>query len=186
MNKNEFLNNLRAALAVLPEEEVQKTIDYYSEIIDDAVEEGESEQDITERLGGVDEIADKIINETPVQKLKRKYGLTAVILIAVGSPIWITIAAAVFAVAAALYISVWAVIASLFAVFAAVALGGAAMLLVSVPLLFVRPLDAVLSFGIALVCAGLSVFMFYLSVWIAELVVRFTCRIFSKIRRRKK
>jgi uncharacterized membrane protein len=186
MNKNEFLNKLKAALAVLPEEDIQKTVDYYSEIIDDAVEEGESEQDITERLGDVNEIADKIINETPVQKLKRKYGLTAAILITAGSPIWIAIAAALLAIAAALYISVWAVIASLFAVFAAAALGGAAMLVVSVPLLFVRPLDAMLSFGTALVCAGLSVFMFYLSVWIAELVVRFTCWIFSKIRRRKK
>ena len=35
MNKDEFLNDLRHALKGLPYEEVNKTLDYYSELIDD-------------------------------------------------------------------------------------------------------------------------------------------------------
>ncbi|MCD8181470.1 MAG: hypothetical protein LUF26_08340 [Firmicutes bacterium] len=41
MNKSEFLSGLEDRLRGLPYEEIKKTTDYYSEMIDDAVENGE-------------------------------------------------------------------------------------------------------------------------------------------------
>lgn len=69
MNKSEFLSGLEDRLRGFPQEEIKKTTDYYSEMIDDAVENGESEQDVTARLGSMDNIAEKIINELPLSKI---------------------------------------------------------------------------------------------------------------------
>lgn len=188
MNKNDFLNRLAAALAGLPQEEIKKTIDYYSEIIDDAVEEGESEQTVIARIGSIDEIAEKIINETPLSKFvkedvkKHNISVPAIILLIVGSPIWLTILIAVCVVLFSLYLTVWSIVASFFAVFAALVLSGAALLIITPLLLTVRPLKAMLAFGMALLCAGLSVFVFYLSVWSAKMIVRFTIYSVRKIK----
>lgn len=188
MNKNDFLNRLAAALAGLPQEEIKKTIDYYSEIIDDAVEEGESEQTVIARIGSIDEISEKIINETPLSKFvkedvkKHNISVPAIILLIVGSPIWLTILIAVCVVLFSLYLTVWSIVASFFAVFAALVLSGAALLIITPLLLTVRPLKAMLAFGMALLCAGLSVFVFYLSVWSAKMIVRFTIYSVRKIK----
>ena len=59
MNKDEFLNDLRHALKGLPYEEVNKTLDYYSELIDDAVER------FAEQLAAVKFAAGQLISEFP-------------------------------------------------------------------------------------------------------------------------
>ena len=45
MNKQEFLNQLRSGLNGLPHEEIEERVMFYSEMIDDRVEEGLSEED---------------------------------------------------------------------------------------------------------------------------------------------
>lgn len=188
MTKNEFLNKLTAALSGLPQSEMQKTMDYYSEIIDDAVEAGEDEQAVIARLGNIDDIAEKIINETPIRKFVKEdvkhYHISApvIVLLIIGSPIWLPILISILAVLFSLYLTIWSVIVSLFAIFAALALSGVAMLIISPFLLFVRPLKAMLSFGAALACIGLSVFMFYISVLCAKMIVKLTVLTARKIK----
>ena len=46
MNKQEFLSALSDKLSVLSEEDKEKSIDYYSEMIDDRMEEGLSEEEL--------------------------------------------------------------------------------------------------------------------------------------------
>lgn len=180
MTKNEFLNKLKAALSGLPQSEMQKTMDYYSEIIDDAVEEGEDEQSVIARLGNIEDIAEKIINETPIRKFvkedvkKHNISVPVIVLIIIGSPIWLPILVSIAAVLFSLYLTIWSLIASLFVISASLALSGIATLILSVVLLFVRPLKAMLSFGTALACIGLLVFMFYLSVWCAKMIIKLT------------
>ncbi|MCI8520254.1 MAG: DUF1700 domain-containing protein [Clostridia bacterium] len=180
MNKQEFLKRLTSALAGLPQEEVKKTVDYYSEIIDDAVEDGKDESEIISGFDSVEEIAERVINETPIRKFvsedvkKRNISVGAVVLIIVGSPLWLPILIAIFAVLFSIYIAIWSVIISLFAVFGALALSAVAMIILAPIMVFVRPVKAIFAFGLALLCAGLSVFMFYVSVWSAKLIIRFT------------
>ena len=69
MNKDEFLNDLRHALKGLPYEEVNKTLDYYSELIDDAVEDGADEKTFIAGLEDADTIAGRITDETSIRKL---------------------------------------------------------------------------------------------------------------------
>lgn len=63
MNKHDFLSALERALSALPERERREQLEYYSELIDDMVEDGMDEHDATERLGDVYTIAADILRE---------------------------------------------------------------------------------------------------------------------------
>ena len=49
MNKTEFLDALRHALGKLPSYEVEQSIAFYAEMIDDRIEDGMSEQEAVRR-----------------------------------------------------------------------------------------------------------------------------------------
>lgn len=187
MTKNEFLDKLRSALAGLPQEDIEKTIDYYCEIIDDAIEDGEDEQSVIGRMG-IEDIVEKIINETPIRKFvkedvrRRNLSTSFIILLILGSPIWFPALTALVTVAFSLYIVIWTLVAVLFVVFAALAVSSVAMLIMSPLLIIARPIKAMFAFGSALVCAGAAVFMFYLSVWSAKLTVKFTLLMIRSIK----
>ena len=51
MNKTEFLDALRHALGKLPSYEVEQSIAFYAEMIDDRIEDGMSEQEAVAALG---------------------------------------------------------------------------------------------------------------------------------------
>lgn len=57
MNKQELLQALEAKLNGLPDQDIKKACEYYSEIIDDKIEDGLSEADSVSALGSVDQIA---------------------------------------------------------------------------------------------------------------------------------
>lgn len=179
MNKDEFLAELKNALAGLPDRE--KTIDYYCEMIDDAIEAGEEESLVIARMGTVQDIAEKAINETPISRFvkadvkSRGIGAGAIALIILGAPVWLPILIAVFSVLFSLYLTVWSLALTLFIVFAALALYGAATLIASPFLLFSAGfLKAGIMFGGALACLGFAVFMFYISIWSVKGIVKFT------------
>lgn len=180
MNKQEFLERLTAALSGLPQEEIRKTVEYYSEIIDDAVEDGKEEYEIISGFDSVEEIAERVINETPIRKFvtedvkKRNISVGAVVLIIIGAPVWLPVLVGVFSILVSMYITVWSVVISLFSIFAAFAFTAVAMIILAPIMAFARPVKAILAFGLALLFAGLSVFMFYISVWSAKLIIRFT------------
>lgn len=188
MTKNDFLNKLESALSGLPHEEIKKTLDYYSEIIDDAVEDGRNETEVIAGLGSIEGIAGKIIDETPIRKFLKEdvrdshIGVSVIVLLIVTSPVWFPILTAAFAIAFSLYITLWAIVASFFAVFAVLALCGVCMLVASPFLIAVRPLKSMAAFGLAFVCAGLSVFIFYLSLWCAKVTIKFTLFIIRGIK----
>lgn len=189
MNKQEFLKRLTAALSGLPQEEIRKTVEYYSEIIDDAVEDGREEGDIIRGFDSVEEIAERVINETPIRKFvtedvkKRHISVGAIVLIIIGSPVWLPILAAVFAVLVSVYITIWSFVISLFSVFAALSLAAVGMIILAPIMMFVRPVKAMFAFGLALLCAGLAVFMFYISVWSAKLIIKFTVFLARQIKK---
>lgn len=179
MNKSEFLDNLRNALSGLPDRE--KTIDYYSEMIDDAIEAGEEERLVIARMGSVSDIAEKVINETPISSFvkadvkKRGISMGAIALIIIGSPIWLPILVAAFSVLFSLYLTVWSLALTLFIIFAAFALYGAAALIASPVLLFSGAfLKAGVMFGSSLATLGAAVFMFYISIWVVKGLANFT------------
>ena len=134
MTKQEFLAALKGALAGLPQDEIDGRIDFYAEMIDDRIDEGLSEENAVAEIGPVDVIAAQTLADIPLSKLakqrikpKRKLGALEIVLLALGSPIWLSLVIAAFAVVISVYVSLWAIVVSLWAAFAAIvgsAVGG--------------------------------------------------------------
>ena len=96
MKKNEFLKELRGRLSGLPQDEIDSRISFYSEMIDDRVEEGKTEEEAINDLGGTDEAVRQIVNDTKFVKLvknkikpKRSIGALEVVLLVLGFPLWL-------------------------------------------------------------------------------------------------
>ena len=170
MNKSEFLSELQDRLAGLPGEDIARSVDYYSEMIDDRMEDGLSEEEAVRAIGPMDEVAAQILTETPLPKLvkarvKRKQsGLRAweIILLILGSPVWLPLVIAALVIFLAVYLVVWSVILSLYAVDFSVAVSGIAGFAGAFVLAFGgRLAKGVFLLGGGLSCMGLAVLMFF-------------------------
>ena len=169
MNKLKFILELHDKLSFLSADDIEKSVEYYSEIIDDYVEDGLSEDDAVAALGDVDTIVSSILAETPMthiikQRIKprRRLGALEIILLILGSPIWISLGLAFLAVAISIYVSLWSVIISLWAVdlsLAACLLGGIAAC--AILLTLGHTASALYILGAALLCGGVAIFMFF-------------------------
>lgn len=69
MNKQAFLSALRKGLTGLPENDIEHSIEFYSEMIDDRIEEGMSEEEAAASIGNIDDIVSQILSETSLTKL---------------------------------------------------------------------------------------------------------------------
>ena len=126
MTKLEFLLTIEERICALPEEDVQRSLEYYAEMIDDRMDEGLSEEEAVTALGDPDRIVDEILSETPLTRLvkarakpRRALGVWEIVLLALGSPVWISVIVSLFAIVISLYavpisllITFWALFAS--------------------------------------------------------------------------
>lgn len=169
MNKEEFLSLLRERLSIFPPEETEKYISYYSEMIDDHIDDGFSEEKVIETIGSVDDVFAVILQETAITQLlknrmkpKRRLKMWELLLWIFLSPIWIPLAAAAVVLILSLYIVLWSLILCIYAVelsFAACAVGGTA---VSVLMLFEsNGFAAGILLGGGLICTGLTILFFF-------------------------
>lgn len=169
MTKHEFLAELRSGLSGLPRDEIDERLTFYSEMIDDRLEEGLSEEAAVTAAGPVDEIIAQAIADVPLTKLvkqtiapKRKMRAWEIVLLVLGAPIWLSLLVAAFAVVFSIYVTLWSVLLSLWAIFASLAIGSVAGIAAGIAYAFRgNVLNGLVLFGAALVLAGLSVFMFF-------------------------
>ena len=169
MGKQEFLENLRKGLSGLPQEDIEERLSFYGEMIDDRMEEGVSEEEAVAAVGTVEEIVAQTVADIPLAKLakerikpKRRLRAGEILLLVLGSPLWIALGIAAAAVIASLYIVLWAVVVSLWAVFgslAGCAVGG--LLAGGVFTTGAHDASAVAMLASGLICSGLAIFMFY-------------------------
>lgn len=169
MTKKEFLDELAKGIAGIPDEDITRSLEFYSEMIDDRMEEGKSEEEAVAEIGTVKDAVSQILAEIPITKLikekvkkKRKLGTLEIVLLILGAPIWLSLLVAAFAVILSVYISVWAVIISLWAVFAslgACTLGGiaAGVIFVCTDNLF----SGLAMLAASLILAGFTIFCFF-------------------------
>lgn len=169
MNKQEFLAQLRKGLSGLPQSDIEERLIFYSEIIDDQIEDGLTEEESILQIGSVDEIISQIIKDTPLTKIakerikpKRQLKVWEIILLILGCPIWLSLGIAIVAVILSLYISLWSVIISLWAVLGALigcSFGG-----IVTGIFFAyngNLLTGIAIIGAGIVLSGLSIFAFY-------------------------
>lgn len=169
MRKQEFLAQLRKGLSGLPQDDIEERLAFYSEMIDDRIEEGLTEEEAVSAVGSVEQIVAQVVADTPFTKIakerikaKRQLGVWEILLLVLGSPIWLSLGIAVFAVGISVYAVLWSLIVSLWAVlasFQACAVGG---ILACVALIMGgNGASGVAMLALGIVCAGLSIFMFY-------------------------
>jgi uncharacterized membrane protein len=162
MLKQEFLVQLRKGLSCLPKQDLEERLTFYSEMIDDRMEEGLSEEDAVMAVGSIADIIAQITDDTPKKNKKRRLSAGEIVLLVLGSPIWVSLLIAAFAVVLSLYISLWAIIVSLWAAFGsfvACAFGG-----VFAGILFIaggNVLSGIAMVGAGTACAGLGIFLFF-------------------------
>lgn len=182
MTKQEFLDLLIKGLSSLPKDEVEERISFYSEMIDDRIEEGMSEEEVVSNIGDVDEVITQIISEIPLKKIvknriikekakkKGKMKTWEIILIILGSPIWFSLLISLVVIIIALVASLIAIIISLWAIFGAVAASAIGIIIYGVVLLFTKNIfTGIVMLGTSILCFGLSIFLFY------------GCKLFTKL-----
>ena len=154
MTKREFLVHKKRSLSHLPRKERKERLAFYGEMIDDRMEEGCSEEEAVRAISEVEEPV-----EAPQKRGIRPWELVLLIL---GAPLWGSLLIAAAAVVLSVYVSLWAVVISLWAAEAALWVGGLGLLVSGVALATRGAMPAVgFLVGAALVCAGLSVFLFF-------------------------
>lgn len=190
MNKQEFLAELRRGLARLPQEDRDERLTFYGEMLDDRMEEGLSEEEAVAAVGPVEDIVRQAAADFPAVKSakegtrpKRRLRAGEIVLLVLGSPLWLPLGIAAAAVIFSLYVSLWSVIISLWTVFGALAVSAAAV----VPMGVVFAVRGSGAAGLAMlaaaaVCAGLAIGLFFGCRGITAGVLALTKRLVLRIK----
>lgn len=172
MSRDAFIGELRHRMAGLPQQTVERTVEYYGELIADSMEDGLTEEEAVARLGSLEEIVASVVKDTPLAQIVqtrvqegKKKGISGwvILLLVLGAPVWLPVLIAVLAVLFALFIALWAVVIALWAVVAAVILTGlVAMVAGVVELCRLHLPQGLVLLGGGLVCLGLCALLFLL------------------------
>lgn len=190
MNKYDFLTALSEQLQSIPQVDVQSSLDYYAEMIDDRMEEGLSEEEAVAAIGSVGEIARSILGDiSPVQPApqtatpRRKFTWWEILLLILGSPVWLSLLVAAAAIAFSLWISLWSVVVSLYATALALGIAALGCILISIFLIGREIGEFFIALGLGFVCAGLAILIFLLSNLSAKGMIALTKLTWKGIRR---
>ena len=122
MNKREFAAELSRLIGALSDDDRQKSVDYYLEMIDDRMEDGMTEEDAVADIGTPAEIAVQILSEAPqhpygmpkYEEPKRQLQGWELALLIIGAPLWIPLLAAALVIVLSVYIVIWSVVIALY------------------------------------------------------------------------
>lgn len=187
MNQTEFIERLRGALLPMPQDEIEKIAQYYSEYIADAVEAGQNEHAAVASLGDVHVLASKLKAEQHFEQAVKKpsvsNGTKALIAILslfalpIALPVAIALLAVVIGICAAALGIIVAIISVIFAILAAFisfAVGAVTLL----------PLGggaAILAIGLLLFFAGLIILLFMGGYKLVQLIIKGVSTLFTRL-----
>lgn len=169
MTKNDFTLELANKLPNISQEEIDERLSFYTEMIDDRMEEGLSEEEAVAAIGSIDEFASQVLADIPLSKIvkekiksNRKMKAWEIVLLILGFPVWFPILVSIFAIFLSLYITLWSVIISLWAAFASVAASFLVGMLTGVCFICAGfSASGWFMIGCAIVCSGMSILLFY-------------------------
>ena len=190
MKKNEFLEELKTRLWAMPEADKERSVDYYSEMIDDRTEDGLSEEEAVAAIGDLDEIVSQILSESPRppvavnkgqnQNKQRRVEPWMIVLLVLGSPVWVPLVASAAGTVISVYVSLWSVVIALYATTFALFVAALGCVLGSFFMIGGFPQVSV-AWGAALLCAGLGILFLLLSNLAAKGMVKLTKLIWKSI-----
>ncbi len=165
MNKQEYLSAIRMRIPKMPTEDMERFIAYYSEMIDDRVEDGMTEEEAVASMDAPDEAVDQILADTPLtkivkQKMKPTHRLRAweIVLLVLGSPVWIPLLLAAGILVLSMVVVVFSLLLTFYAVVVTVAVAGIAGTLAVIPFLMISNIPAaVFMLGCGFAGVGLTI-----------------------------
>lgn len=169
MNRSEFITELQSRLQGVPQEDIKRSVDYYSEMIDDRVEDGMEEAEAVAALGSMEEIITQILSEVSLPKLvkekvKPKRALKAweIVLLILGAPLWIPICLTLLLLVLTFYLIVWDLIISLYSLDLVLLLTGLVLEGLAIGnVVSGNGVVALFLAGVGLILMGLSVLLFF-------------------------
>ena len=194
MTAAEYLYELRKRLNKLSLEEIEQAMNYYEEYFAEVGPEGEA--DLIERLGTPAQVASTIISDYAFKDIstqgqgpkKMSSGIKTmwiVILAVFASPIAIPLAFALVAVVFSLLVAVFSVFFALFVAAFAMVVSALVIVVLGFISLFIAPLEAMASMGVALVCLALGLALGLGTIKLCQLTIKGITWIFAKILGRK-
>lgn len=169
MDKVDFVLELTQKLDFLPIEELNERIEFYIEMIDDRMDKGLPEEEAVSEAGTIDEIVAQTIVDMPLGKIakekmrtNRRLKAWEIVLLVLGSPVWLSVLIAVWAVFFSLYVSLWSVVVSLWAVFVSmIACGLVGVMVGLVFALASNGLTGIVMIASGIISIGLAIFFFF-------------------------
>ncbi len=182
MKKQEFLTELQNGLTGFPQDVTDECLAFYTEMIDDRMEEGMTEEEAIAAIGSVKEIVAQMTADIPLMKLVKeriapKRGLRAweVVLLILGFPLWFPLILAAVVVIFSLYLVIWAVLISFWAV--AISCWVSAVGLIVASAVFAlqgHGLTGIAAVGIGIFCIGFSILITWACLAASKGIVKFT------------
>ncbi len=180
MTKSEYLKQLNSALRPIKCKERQRSLAYFSEAIDDRMEDGVSEEQAVSELESIPAAAERIIAEaSELGNLKVKRSPWTITLVILGFPVWFPLLAAVAVIVLSLYMTVWILIGTLFIISVSFALSGVCSLVFLFWIVFLSPLSAIMAMGIGLILSGIGVALFIPAMYFAKGFVAATVSVWN-------
>lgn len=187
MNRNDFMEAVRAKLAGLSEEDINEALEFYDEAISDRIDDGLTEDQAVAAVGTPEEIADKILMDTPLPKLvkaqakakpSKGFRVWEIVLLILGFPLWFPLLLTAGILALTVVIVMAVLVFAFFIVIVALGIVGVVLLIASVVGLFAGGGSTMLlQIGVAIFAMGLAVLLFLpakaFALWMVELCGRF-------------
>lgn len=184
MTKSIFIENLRVLLKSINEDERNKFISYYEEIFDDYMENGFTEEEVINKIGSPESIANSILEEQDSLNIKVpsfNSKILNIVLLILGFPLWGSLLLAVALIILSIYIIIFCVpfttgvmsvsffgaglfgvIASLFLMFDGLALG-------------------IVQLGVCISLIGASILLGIITLYVSKKVMSITSKLTLKI-----
>lgn len=172
MKKKAFLSALEKRLSGLPRQDVEERLNFYSEMIDDRMEDGKSEEEAVSEIGTVDEVAAQIVADIPFSKIakekfahKRQLHTWEIVLLILGAPVWFSLLVAAFSIILSLYVVLWSLVIAVWTVFASVGVCAVCGIFAGIILAATKGgFFGIAIIGLSVICAGLAIFLYIGSV----------------------
>lgn len=184
MTKTTFIDTLRGLLQSLNEDECNKFISYYEEIIEDYKESGLTEEEVIKKIGTPQSIADNILSEQDSINIKVpsfSSKILNVILLILGFPLWGSLLLALVLLILSAYIIIWCIPfttgASSIAFFVA-----ALISIIGSPFMMADVLTVgIVQLGLGVSSVGLSILLGCITIYLSKKLVVITKKLTFKI-----
>lgn len=184
MTKTTFIDTLRGLLQSLNEDECNKFISYYEEIIEDYKENGLTEEEVIKKIGTPQSIADNILSEQNSINIKVpsfSSKILNVILLILGFPLWGSLLLALVLLILSVYIIIWCIPfttgASSIAFFVA-----ALISIIGSPFMMADVLTVgIVQLGLVVSSVGLSILLGCITIYLSKKLVIITKKLTFKI-----